>query len=46
MHYFDWDRVDTAHEYVKRGTKRMDKGKDYVGHGKNLKTDLSIVLII
>jgi len=21
MHWFDWDRVDTAHAYVKRGTK-------------------------
>jgi integrase len=25
MHWFDWDRVDTAHEYVKRGTKLTEK---------------------
>lgn len=25
MHWFDWDRVDTAHEYVKRGTKLTER---------------------
>lgn len=25
MHWFDWDRVDTAHQYVKRGTKLTEK---------------------
>lgn len=25
MHWFDWDRVDTAHEYVKRGTKLTEE---------------------
>lgn len=25
MHWFDWDRVDTAHVYVKRGTKLTEK---------------------
>lgn len=25
MHWFDWDRVDTAHEYVKRGTKLTEQ---------------------
>lgn len=25
MHWFDWDRVDTAHSYVKRGTKLTEK---------------------
>ncbi|MCK4435145.1 site-specific integrase [Candidatus Bathyarchaeota archaeon] len=25
MHWFDWDRVSTAHEYVKRGTKLTEK---------------------
>jgi len=25
MHWFDWDRVDTAHAYVKRGTKLTEK---------------------
>lgn len=25
MHWFDWDRVDTAHSYVKRGTKLTEE---------------------
>ena len=25
MHWFDWDRVDTAHEYVKRGIKLTER---------------------
>lgn len=25
MHWFDWDRVDIAHEYVKRGSKLTEK---------------------
>jgi integrase len=25
MHWFDWDRVDTAHQYVKRGTKLTEE---------------------
>jgi len=25
MHWFDWDRVDTAHEYVKRGIKLTEE---------------------
>ncbi len=25
MHWFDWDRVDTAHEYVKQGTRLTEK---------------------
>jgi len=25
MHWFDWDRVDTAHQYVKRGTRLTEK---------------------
>lgn len=25
MHWFDWDRVDTAHAYVKRGTKLTEE---------------------
>ena len=25
LHWFDWDRVDTAHEYVKRGTKLTEE---------------------
>jgi len=25
LHWFDWDRVDTAHEYVKRGTKLTER---------------------
>jgi len=25
LHWFDWERVDTAHEYVKRGTKLTEK---------------------
>ena len=28
MHWFDWDRVDTAHEYVKRGTRLTEKWSD------------------
>lgn len=28
MHWFDWDRVDTAHTYVKRGTKLTEKWSD------------------
>jgi integrase len=24
MHWFDWDRISTAHEYVKRGTKLIE----------------------
>jgi len=28
MHWFDWDRVDTAHSYVKRGTKLTEKWSD------------------
>jgi len=28
MHWFDWDRVGTAHEYVKRGTKLTEKWSD------------------
>ena len=28
LHWFDWDRVDTAHEYVKRGTKLTEKWSD------------------
>lgn len=25
MHWFDWERVETAHKYVKRGTKLIEK---------------------
>jgi integrase len=25
MHWFDWDRLDTAHSYVKRGTKLTEE---------------------
>jgi len=25
MHWFDWDRVDTAHDYVKRGTRLTER---------------------
>lgn len=25
LHWFDWERVDTAHQYVKRGTKLTEK---------------------
>jgi integrase len=25
MHWFDWDRIDTAHQYVKRGTKLTEE---------------------
>jgi len=25
MHWFDWDRVDTAHDYVKRGVKLTEE---------------------
>ena len=25
MHWFDWDRVDTAHDYVKRGIKLTER---------------------
>lgn len=28
MHWFDWDRVDTAHAYVKRGTKLTEELSD------------------
>lgn len=28
MHWFDWDRVDTAHDYVKRGTKLTEALSD------------------
>ena len=30
MHWFDWDRVDTAHEYVKRGTKLTEEYSERV----------------
>ena len=25
MHWFGWDRVDTTHQYLKRGTKLTEK---------------------
>ncbi|MDH5765044.1 MAG: site-specific integrase [Gammaproteobacteria bacterium] len=28
LHWFDWDRVDTAHRYVKRGTRLTKKWSD------------------
>lgn len=28
MHWFDWDRVETAHKYVKRGTKLTEQLSD------------------
>ena len=28
LHWFDWDRVDTAHQYVKHGTKLTEKWSD------------------
>jgi hypothetical protein len=28
MHWFDWSRADTAHQYVKRGIKLTEKWSD------------------
>jgi hypothetical protein len=30
MHWFDWDRVDTAHQYVKHGTKLTEEYSERV----------------